>query len=86
MPIRMYQRFLSAVNGHRCPMVPSCSQYGVEAFKEHGYLKGWILTSDRLLRCGRDETRLSPVVSRQNQYFSYDPLKNNDFWWLNDKP
>jgi putative membrane protein insertion efficiency factor len=80
-PIRLYQEFISGVNGHRCPMMPSCSQYSIEAFKKHGYLLGWIMTSDRLLRCGRDETRLSKTRRKNNETYSYDPLQNNDFWW-----
>ena len=80
-PIRMYQTYISGVNGHRCPMIPSCSQYSIEAFRKHGYLLGWIMTSDRLLRCGRDETRLSKTRRKNNETYSYDPLHNNDFWW-----
>jgi putative membrane protein insertion efficiency factor len=80
-PIRMYQKFISGVNGHECPMMPSCSQYAVEAFEKHGYLLGWIMTSDRLLRCGRDETRLSQTRRKNNETYSYDPVENNDFWW-----
>jgi putative membrane protein insertion efficiency factor len=84
-PIQMYQTYISRMNGHRCPMVPSCSQYSIQAFKKHGYLLGWIMTSDRLLRCGRDETRLSATRRKNNEVFSYDPLANNDFWWFNEK-
>jgi putative membrane protein insertion efficiency factor len=84
-PIRMYQRYISRMDGHQCPMTPSCSQYSVEAFRKHGYLLGWIMTSDRLLRCGRDETRLSPTRRKNGEPFSYDPLKNNDFWWFDER-
>jgi putative membrane protein insertion efficiency factor len=84
-PIRMYQKFLSAGDGHRCPMMPSCSQYSIEAFRKHGYLLGWIMTSDRLLRCGRDETRLSETRTKNNETYSYDPLRNNDFWWFHER-
>jgi putative membrane protein insertion efficiency factor len=84
-PIRMYQTYVSSMGGHRCPMKPSCSQYSIEAFKKHGYLLGWIMTSDRLLRCGRDETRLSRTLRKNNEIFSYDPLENNDFWWSHEQ-
>ena len=80
-PIRMYQTYISGANGHRCPMMPSCSQYSIQAFAKHGYLMGWILSADRLLRCGRDETRLSETRSFHRRVYSYDPLSNNDFWW-----
>jgi uncharacterized protein len=76
-PLDLYQRFISGADGQRCPMYPSCSHYARHAFEKHGFIKGWILTSDRLLRCGRDETRLS----RQHHGGAYDPLEANTFWW-----
>ena len=35
----------------RCPYIPSCSQYGLEAVKKYGALKGSILAAWRILRC-----------------------------------
>ena len=80
-PIRMYQKFISSVNGERCPMTPSCSQYSLQAFRKHGNLLGWIMTCDRLLRCGRDEVRLSEIRRINQKNYSHDPVRNNDFWW-----
>lgn len=34
-----------------CKYHPSCSQYALDAFREHGLLRGAILTIWRLLRC-----------------------------------
>jgi putative membrane protein insertion efficiency factor len=31
--------------------VPTCSQYGVEAFRKYGPLKGFLLTAKRIARC-----------------------------------
>jgi uncharacterized protein len=76
-PLDLYQRFISGADGQRCPMYPSCSHYARQSFEKHGFIKGWIITSDRLLRCGRDETRLS----RQQHGGAYDPLEANTFWW-----
>jgi putative membrane protein insertion efficiency factor len=36
--------------GH-CKYHPSCSQYAIDAFKEFGLLKGFVLATWRLLRC-----------------------------------
>jgi putative component of membrane protein insertase Oxa1/YidC/SpoIIIJ protein YidD len=80
-PIRLFQKFISRADGDRCPMHPSCSHYAQEAFKRHGSIIGWILTCDRLLRCGRDETRLSSPISINGNRYAYDPLSNNTFWW-----
>ncbi|HLP81551.1 MAG TPA: membrane protein insertion efficiency factor YidD [Nitrosomonas sp.] len=34
-----------------CRFSPTCSQYALEAYEKHGFLKGTILTVWRLLRC-----------------------------------
>ncbi len=34
-----------------CRFYPSCSNYAMEAFTEHGFWRGLSLTSRRLLRC-----------------------------------
>jgi len=36
--------------GH-CKYHPSCSQYAIDAFREHGLFKGAVLAAWRLLRC-----------------------------------
>jgi len=80
-PVKFFKQYISAVDGDRCPMYPSCSQYCLEAVQKHGLLMGWIMASDRLVRCGRDELKLSPAVLVNDAKRSYDPLTNNDFWW-----
>lgn len=49
--IRLYQMTLSKVLPPSCRFYPSCSQYGYEAIKKHGFLKGGWLTVKRLARC-----------------------------------
>ena len=79
-PITFYQKFISPVDGHRCRMSPSCSAYSKEAFQTHGFFMGWIMTCDRLMRCGRDETRLSPGLLTPEGRLTQDPLSGNDSW------
>ena len=79
-PIKFYQDYISSVDGNRCLMHPTCSQYCIEAFKKHGTFLGWIMCSDRLMRCGRDEKKLSDPVWIDGEKRSYDPVSNNDFW------
>lgn len=79
--IGFYKKYISRAIGSRCPMYPSCSTYCVEAFKKHGYAIGWIMTCDRLLRCGRDEIKTSDIVYANGGKRCYDPVDNNDFWW-----
>lgn len=86
--IRFYRgplNHLSAVRLGQCPMYPSDSAYGLKAVKKHGPIVGWAMAFDRLLRCGRDETRLAPRVIVNGKWKSYDPVENNDFWWHEEK-
>ena len=50
--VRGYQLLLSPFFPPSCRFTPTCSEYAVEAFRRHGALKGALLTSWRLLRCG----------------------------------
>lgn len=34
-----------------CKFTPTCSNYGIEAIKTYGSIKGTILTIKRILRC-----------------------------------
>lgn len=71
----------SAVRSGECPMYPSCSEYSKEAFRKYGFFKGGMIVSDRLMRCGRDEVRLAPVVYVDGKLKFYDPLEHNTSWW-----
>jgi putative membrane protein insertion efficiency factor len=50
-PILLYRYSLAAILQPRCRYLPSCSEYGLEAIKEHGALLGSWLTLRRLARC-----------------------------------
>lgn len=80
-PLVLFQSIISKADGQRCPMFPSCSRYAAEAVEEHGKIMGLLLTGDRLLRCGHDETRLSPQVLVHGTPHTYDPVDANTFWW-----
>jgi len=49
--IRFYQGAVSPYLPSSCRYVPSCSQYGIEALKKHGPLKGGWLTLKRVVSC-----------------------------------
>lgn len=49
--IKFYQRNISPYKGTKCPYVPSCSCYGLEAIEKHGAVKGSMLAAWRILRC-----------------------------------
>ncbi len=82
--VRFYRgplNHLSAVRYGECPMYPSDSEYSLQSIKKHGMLAGLVMSMDRLMRCGRDETRLSPEVFVNGKWKTYDPVEKNDFWW-----
>ena len=49
--IRFYRKYLSPLKGTKCPYIPTCSQYGLEAIEKHGAFKGSIHTIWRILLC-----------------------------------
>lgn len=51
LPIRLYQITLGPFMGGQCRFYPTCSHYAIEAYAEHGPLRGSYLTLRRLLRC-----------------------------------
>ena len=77
-----YQNHISVVDGNRCPMYPSCSSYASRAFEKHGPVLGWIMSCDRLVRCGRDEADVSEKAVVNSHQLIYDPVEANDYWWF----
>ena len=49
--IRVYQYTLSPLLGQRCKFYPSCSNYAIDALREHGAARGLGLAAWRILRC-----------------------------------
>jgi len=65
--IQFYRANISPLTPPSCRFVPTCSQYGMTAFREFGAGKGLVLTAWRILRCnpwggrGYDPPRWPPV-------------------------
>ncbi len=49
--ILLYKTLISPLLPSSCRFIPSCSEYGLIAFRRFGFRKGFILTIKRLLRC-----------------------------------
>jgi putative membrane protein insertion efficiency factor len=60
--IRFYQVAISPGMPGRCKYYPSCSQYALDAVREYGATRGFVLGAWRLLRC-------NPL-----SYGGYDPV------------
>ncbi len=46
---------------------------------------GWIMSCDRLMRCGRDTSTLSKKIIINSKIVVSDPVEANDFWWYEKK-
>lgn len=49
--IKGYQKVLSPFTGRICRFHPTCSQYSIESYEKHGFVKGSWLTIKRIARC-----------------------------------
>ncbi len=78
--VKFYQKFISPVDGDRCPMYPTCSQYSIQAMHKHGPVIGIVMTADRLMH-EADERDFVPARKVGSRYRFIDPVENNDFWW-----
>ncbi len=64
--ITFYRAAISPLLPSSCRFYPTCSEYGIEAIREHGFLKGIILLIKRLLRC------------RPGGPYGYDPVPHKE--------
>lgn len=46
-----YRFTLGPLLGGHCRFWPTCSEYGLQAYREHGAIRGTLLTIRRLSRC-----------------------------------
>lgn len=49
--IKAWRAVLSPMYGDVCKFYPTCSEYGLEAVRLHGAIKGGALTLSRVARC-----------------------------------
>jgi hypothetical protein len=49
--ITFYRAAISPITPSSCRFYPTCSEYGLTAFRKFGFIKGCILTTKRILKC-----------------------------------
>ena len=49
--IKFYRKYISPMKRTKCPYIPTCSEYGLEAIEKYGPIKGSLLALWRILRC-----------------------------------
>lgn len=75
--IKAYQLLIRPFLRGQCRFYPTCSHYAIEAFEQHGTIRGFILTVKRLSRChpwGGQGIDLVPVSSTKCHH-SHKQLK-----------
>ncbi len=70
--ILFHQNILSPVDGPRSHFRPTSSRYMLLAMRRHGFLKGYIMGCDRLLRENREEW-VYRKVTIDGEEFKWDP-------------
>ncbi len=85
--IGLYQTYVSSIRGQECPMYPSCSNFGMKTFGEINFASAFVLTSDRLLRCGHDfknySITLRPIGFKSLDYPAYDQAPGSLYYERN---
>ncbi len=76
--IQFHQEIISPVDGPRSHYRPSSSQYMQQAIHTYGFLKGFIMGCDRLLR-ENDEEWVYRTVQWNGKIYKYDPAKTNKY-------
>jgi hypothetical protein len=78
--IAFYRSQISPAIGERCSLVPSCSEYTVQALRRHGLL-GLTIYADRGVREPDVVARKKTWVKTGSRWRYADPLDDHD-WWL----
>jgi hypothetical protein len=76
--IRFHQEVISPVDGPRSHYRPTSSRYMQLAMYRYGFLKGFIMGCDRLLR-ENDEEWVYRTIEIDGQVFKYDPAIENKY-------
>ena len=76
--IRFHQEVISPVDGPRSSFRPSSSRYMQLAMQRYGFVQGFIMGCDRLLR-ENDEKWIYPVIQVDGQQFKFDPAIKDKF-------
>jgi uncharacterized protein len=73
--IRFHQRVISEADGPRSHFRPTSSQYMLDAIQTHGFLCGYAMGCDRLMR-ENCELWIYPVITAENgTLVKWDPVK-----------
>lgn len=72
--IRFHQEVISPADGPRSHFIPSSSQYTLEAMKKYGFLTGFTMGCDRLMRENDEEWVYRKTLNPAGQEMKWDPV------------
>lgn len=72
--IRFHQNVLSPVDGPRSHFRPSSSAYMMQSMQKHGFVMGFFMGCDRLMRENSDAW-VYRKIEENGQLFKYDPIR-----------
>jgi len=82
--ISFYRTQLSPALGRRCSLLPSCSEYAMQALRKHGLL-GLSIYADRAVRESSIVQKQSNPVWIGGRRRYRDPLDEHDYWMERDQ-
>lgn len=83
--VKGYRTFISPLSAPKCKYYPTCSTYALEALNRHGAIKGFLLSTWRVLRCnpwsygGVDKVPLKGQWRSEPQYSMTDE-ELHEYW------
>jgi len=72
--IWFHQNVLSPVDGPRSHFRPSSSSYMMQSMHKHGFVMGFLMGCDRLMRENSDEW-VYRKIETEGKIFKYDPIR-----------
>lgn len=73
--IGFHQNVISPADGPRSHYKPSSSQYALDAIHRHGFLWGFLLGCDRLMRENNDPWVYRKICNKNGLETKWDPVK-----------
>jgi len=74
--ILFHQNIISPVDGPRSHFRPTSSRYMLLAIRRYGFIKGYIMGCDRLLRENKDDW-VYRTIEIDGKRYKYDPTTRN---------
>jgi uncharacterized protein len=72
--ILFHQNVLSPVDGPRSHFRPSSSSYMMQSMQKHGFVEGFLMGCDRLMRENGDAW-VYRTIETEGKVFKYDPVR-----------